>query len=130
MSGNVSGTIRSIANELGVVFEPLIDAVGAGPGGIHNFLEMAGVYRSLGEEEGDRVAELIEDRFVDPLDTIDEKVLQGELSSPSDVEAVVDAVRDLSKGFKAIDELDVSDQEAAAIGDQIVDFLLIEYLYN
>jgi hypothetical protein len=130
MSGNVSGTIRSIANELGVVFEPLIDAVGAGPGGIHNFLEMAGVYRSLGEEEGDRVAERIEDRFVDPLDTIDEKVLQGELSSPSDVEAVVDAVRDLSKGFKAIDELDVSDQEAAAIGDQIVDFLLIEYLYN
>jgi hypothetical protein len=130
MSENGADTMATIAKELGEVFEPLVYAVQAGPGGVFNFLRAAGVYEVLAEEEGDRVAQTIQNRIADPLTTIDNILLGSDSPSAQDVADSIEAIGDLFEGFKAMNELDMESDTAVAIGDQIVDYLLIEYLYR
>ena len=135
-SGSSHSTEEVILLELGRVIEPLDEAVQEGPDGVVAVLEEMGIGELLLDEELSKICKQLENDIGDPLSTIRSNLIDplqngGDVSfAEIDFVEVAGAISDVFDGVRRLQDLQFEQVDPAEVGDRLVDFLLVAYLYD
>lgn len=128
-----AGTLELLAREAEHVFEPIVRAAKAAENGdferLEFLLDESGIDRTALGDTFDLLVDTLSD-VVTVWETI-EGALEGDGSLDADELAeVLESIKDLVATIRTLDDLevDVDDDAGTAVGERIVDYLLVRYL--
>lgn len=152
--GGDAGTFEIAVAELVRMFEPVEEAVQAGPAGIIAFLDETGVSELLIDEELEKVVDTIESDIADPMVELSE-LLGGDFQlEPADVRTIVATVADFDPenpdptalidgvrkivepidsiigGVQSLSSLEFEAENLDDAGERVMNYLLVRYLQD
>jgi hypothetical protein len=120
--------MRFLVRELSRVGEPLNEVAELGPVGAEKFLNESGIGRLATQSEFDQMVALLQEEVVPAFNSVEAVLSKGEVPSPEDAEDVIDGFVDLFKSVRALSQVDVKSPDVSAVGDQLLDYLIVRYL--
>ncbi len=125
--------MQIVVRELLRFLEPVTHAFENGPDGVVMLVEQCGIGQYLFEEEFDKIADTVSNDILGPVTVVQNVVEAGIPEDPTtvvnDIESLIDAVVQAVEGIKQLSDLEFQHENLDEVGDNVLDFLLIRYLY-